>query len=48
MFVSLKFQAVEVFIIFQLQLAFEQGLLKPGLNVELPQPEDTIYDKVNS
>ena len=29
---------------FQLQIALESGLLKPGLNVELPAVENIIYD----
>lgn len=29
----------------ELQLALESGLLKPGLNVELPDVDETIYDQ---
>jgi len=33
----------------ELQVAFQSGLLKPGLNVQLPQPDEIIYnhDSIN-
>ena len=33
------------FCLFQLQIAFAQGLLKPGLNVGIPAPREAINDQ---